>query len=374
MKLTKLYIHNYKSFYDTTIELDKMNIVVGENNSGKSNLIDVLEFVDIIKKKDLFQAVIEKGGFERLFNYNYDENVIFIEIELENNIFLAKSRFTVDKKVSVVSSIVYAKNRDKNTIFPIEATGIRVNQELKSKTSKDYRIRKNFLNLDDEQKLFMLNIRYHNLFSFISRTYVFNTESIRNHSHKKSMIYLEKDGSNLGRNLLDLKSNNPEKFEIISNSMIGIVNEIDGIDVQETFGNFLIGFTENNKQISIDTVSDGTINLLATMTALNQPENIVLLLAFDEPERYLHLKAINYLLENFRASEKQILITTHSTEILKYANLDEIVFIYRDEEGDTQSMRATEIPDLEEKMERLGYERPLTLDELIATNIIGNFE
>jgi len=374
MKLTKLYIHNYKSFYDTTIELDKMNIVVGENNSGKSNLIDVLEFVDIIKKKDLFQAVIEKGGFERLFNYNYDENVIFIEIELENNIFLAKSRFTVDKKVSVVSSIVYAKNRDKNTIFPIEATGIRVNQEFKSKTSKDYRIRKNFLNLDDEQKLFMLNIRYHNLFSFISRTYVFNTESIRNHSHKKSMIYLEKDGSNLGRNLLDLKSNNPEKFEIISNFIIGIVNEIDGIDVQETFGNFLIGFTENNKQISIDTVSDGTINLLATMTALNQPENIVLLLAFDEPERYLHLKAINYLLENFRASEKQILITTHSTEILKYANLDEIVFIYRDEEGDTQSMRATEIPDLEGKMKRLGYERPLTLDELIATNIIGNFE
>lgn len=374
MKLTKLYIHNYKSFYDTTIELDKMNIVVGENNSGKSNLIDVLEFVDIIKKKDLFQAVIEKGGFERLFNYNYDENVIFIEIELENNIFLAKSRFTVDKKVSVVSSIVYAKNRDKNIIFPIEATGIRVNQELKSKTSKDYRIRKNFLNLDDEQKLFMLNIRYHDLFSFISRTYVFNTESIKNQSHKKSMIYLEKDGSNLGRNLLDLKSNNPEKFEIISNSMIGIVNEIDGIDVQETFGNFLIGFTENNKQISIDTVSDGTINLLATMTALNQPENIVLLLAFDEPERYLHLKAINYLLENFRASEKQILITTHSTEILKYANLDEIVFIYRDADGDTQSIRATEIPDLEEKMERLGYERPLTLDELIATNIIGNFE
>ncbi len=36
MKLTKLYIHNYKSFYDTTIKLDKMNIVVGENNSGKS--------------------------------------------------------------------------------------------------------------------------------------------------------------------------------------------------------------------------------------------------------------------------------------------------------------------------------------------------
>ena len=83
MKLTKLYIHNYKSFYDTTIELDKMNIVVGENNSGKSNLIDVLEFIHIAKNKDLYQAVIEKGGFEKLFNYNYDEKTIVIEIKLE---------------------------------------------------------------------------------------------------------------------------------------------------------------------------------------------------------------------------------------------------------------------------------------------------
>ncbi|HFU75421.1 MAG TPA: hypothetical protein ENK99_01760 [Campylobacterales bacterium] len=375
MKLTKLYIHNYKSFYDTTIELDKMNIVVGENNSGKSNLIDVLEFIDISIKKDLFQAVIEKGGFEKLFNYNYDEKFITIEIKLENDLFLIKSRFSINEKVSVTSAIIYAKNREEDTVFPLEIKGMRFNKELKIKQTRDSRlISKNILKLDDGQKLFMLDPRYHHLLSFISRTYVFNTENIRNQSHKKATTYLEKDGSNLGRNLLELKSNNPEEFETISNSMIGIVNEIDGIDVQETFGNYLIGFNEKNKQVGIDTVSDGTINLLATMTALNQPKNMTLLLAFDEPERYLHLKAINYLLENFRASDKQILITTHSTEILKYANLDEVVFIYRDADGDTQSIRATDIPDLEGKMERLGYERPLTLDELIATNIIGNFE
>jgi len=33
MQIIKLYIHNYKSFYDSTVEFDKMNILVGENNS-----------------------------------------------------------------------------------------------------------------------------------------------------------------------------------------------------------------------------------------------------------------------------------------------------------------------------------------------------
>ncbi|NOZ90387.1 MAG: AAA family ATPase, partial [Epsilonproteobacteria bacterium] len=70
MKLTKLYIHNYKSFYDTTIELDKLNIVVGENNSGKSNLIDVLEFIDIAIHKDIERAIDEKGGYDRIKNYS----------------------------------------------------------------------------------------------------------------------------------------------------------------------------------------------------------------------------------------------------------------------------------------------------------------
>ena len=375
MRLTKLYIHNYKSFYDTTIELDKMNIVVGENNSGKSNLIDVLEFIDIARKKDLYQAVVAKGGFGRLFNYNYSEKIIIIEIELEDENFLLKNRFTVSEIVSVNSLIIYAKNKNKGTLFPIEVKGTRVSDEGNIQINKECSfLIKNLLQLDDEQKTFMLKVKFSHILSSISRTYTFNTENIRNQSHKKAIINLVKDGSNLGINLLDLKNHNPENFERISNSMIGIVNEIDGIDVQETFGNYLIGFNEKSKQIGIDMVSDGTINLLATITALNQSENLILLLAFDEPERYLHLKAVNYLLENFRASEKQILITTHSTEILKYANLDEIVFIYRDSDGDTQSIRANKIDGLKDMLKELSYERDLTLDELIADGVIGDFK
>jgi predicted ATPase len=372
MRLTKLYIHNYKSFYDTTIELDKMNIVVGENNSGKSNLIDVLEFIQLAKNKNFYKAISIKGGFDKILNYNYDERNIIFQLKLEDNDFLVKARFTVNQKISVVSVIIYAKLEDK--ILPLHINASRHNRKLDIMKDKIYSYEENILELKLVEKLFFLQLEFPVMISSIATTYVFNTETIRAESHKESIKELSKDGSNLGKNLFNIKNNYPNTFELISNSMIGIVNEIDGVDVQETFGNYLIGFHEQNKQIGMDMVSDGTINLFATITALNQEDDKSLLLAFDEPERYLHLKAVNYLLESFRASEKQILITTHSTEILKYANLDEIVFIYRNADGDTQSIRANKIEGLKDMLKELAYERDLTLDELIADGVIGDFK
>ena len=372
MKLTKLYIHNYKSFYDTTIELDKMNIVVGENNSGKSNIIDVLEFIQIAKSKNFYTAISTKGGFDKVLNYNYNEKNIIFELEYEDIDFLAKARFTVNQEVSVVSVLIYGKQEDK--ILPLHINASRHNRKLDIMKDRIYSYEENVLKLNLIKELFLLQLKFPSMIASIATTYAFNTETIRNQSHKESIKELKKDGSNLGKNLFNIKNNYPNRFELISNSMIGTVNEIDAVDVQETFGNYNLGFHEQHKQIGIDVVSDGTINLLATVTALNQEEDESLLLAFDEPERYLHLKAVNYLLENFRASEKQILITTHSTEILKYANLDEIIFIYRDANGDTQSIRANKIEGLKDMLKELSYERDLTLDELIADGVIGDFK
>ena len=372
MKLTKLYIHNYKSFYDTTIELGKLNIVVGENNSGKSNLIDALEFIPLAYNNNFYGAISKKGGFEKILNYNYNEKNILFELEFEDEIFLIKSRFTVNKQNSVVSLIIYAKTD--NNIIPLHINASRNNINKSSMKNKIYDYIENITKLELEEKLLILQLRFSSMIDELSITYAFNTETIKNESHRRAEKKLFKNGANLGQNLLYIKDNYPNSFNIISNSMIGIVNEIDGIDVQDTFGNAFIGFKEKNQEIGIDMVSDGTINLLATITALNQDEENSMLLAFDEPERYLHMKAVNYLMDSFRSNIKQILITTHSTEILKYADISEVVFIYRDNYGDTQSIRANKIPNLKEKMEYMTYERSMSLDEMLNEDMVWDFE
>jgi len=372
MKLTELYIHNYKSFYDTTIELDKMNIVVGENNSGKSNLIDVLEFIDIARKENFYKAVSVKGGFEKILNYHYNEKKIIIELELEDNFFSIRTRFTVDREVTVVSLIIYT-TEDK---IPLHINASRYRKNTNSMKEKIYNYTDNLLEFTSDVSLVIFEMKFLNTLNNLSSTYYFTSQIIKESNKSGEDSVLLKDGSNLGKILFDIKEDNSNQFEIISNSLITTVQEIYGIDVKKVFGNYPIGFIEKNSSepIAINDVSDGTVNFLATITALNQLNNLSLLLVFEEPERHLHSKVVNYLLDSFRSSEKQILITTHSTEMLKYANLDEVVFIYRDSDGDTQSIRADKVPNLKEKMAYMKYERSMTLDEMLDEDMVWDFE
>jgi len=425
MILKKLYIHNYKSFYDTTIELGKFNIIIGENNSGKSNIIDVLEFIDIAMKKDIERAIDDKGGYDNIKNYTTDEEKIIIRATFEkksmNSKFISLGKVDYQGILQGEGEYTLSFSFTKSSIFfsvyvDMYFIGTIDNNIIKEYLDKNYdgmsklkinpikfiiSNKKNFNSKKIKSKLYIpsnidkvfvfeniqgillfinilsdkdLNIQqYDSLRKRYIATYYFNTDVIKNQSHEESVVDLKKDGSNLGKNIFAYFPKKRPDFEIISNSLVTTVNELDGINIHEVAGHYVIAFQEGNKEISINKVSDGTINLLATITALNQPIDKSFLLAFEEPERHLHLKAVNYLLDSFRESKKQIIITTHSTEILKNANLEEVIFIYRDSDGDTQSLKATDIPNLEGKMEKLGYDRPLSLDELIADNIIGDF-
>jgi len=427
MQLKRLYIHNYKSFYDTTIELGKFNIVVGENNSGKSNLIDVLEFINIAMRKDIERAISDKGGYDNLKNYRTDEEKVIIRATFDKN-----DRMNYVTRVGSYMEAVYGEGEftlsfsfTKTTIFFSLTTNLNIRatqdtqlaQEILEHSDNIFKLdvhnvkiiildalfiksskeKQRILDCSKKNKKFLeehlkailssINIVNKNKLTTIKfngyttkkdiSTYYFNTDSIKEKSHLDSDSELQKDGSNLGKNIAALSSMsklNFSEFEIVSNSLITTVNELDSINIHKVADNYILTFLEGDKEISINKVSDGTINLLATITALNQPQNRNLLLAFEEPERHLHLKAVNYLIEEFRANEKQILITTHSTEILKHANIDEIIFIYRDSDGDTQAIRADEIPNLEEMMKDMAYERPWSLDEMISSGIVGDFE
>ena len=406
MKLTKLYIHNYKSFYDTTIEFDKLNIIVGENNSGKSNLIDVLEFIDIAIDKDIERAIDEKGGYDRIKNYSAvgEEKVIirvtfsnvkgFIVFDEDINISCLNTitiSFSFSKEYSILSFFVdtyIISNKDKKGTVTITFEkngclqggynfryilsyksyfGIERNKEKLIFCTKNKKVDKKILK--DIISLYRAN--------YIRKisTYYFDTQKIKTLSNQDSKhIELLKDGSNLGKVLYEIKEKDKNMFEAISNSLITTVNEINGIEVYKVAGNYIIAFKERGKEpIPIHIVSDGTINFLATMTALNKLYNDSIL-AFEEPERHLHFKVVSYLLDSFRNGDKQIIITTHSIEMLKYANLDEVIFIYRDRDGDTQTIRADKIPNLKEKMEYMKYERCMTLDEMLDEDMVWDFE
>ena len=43
--ITKLKLHNWKSFEDATLYIDPLTFLIGTNASGKSNVLDAFEFL-----------------------------------------------------------------------------------------------------------------------------------------------------------------------------------------------------------------------------------------------------------------------------------------------------------------------------------------
>lgn len=79
LKLEEIYVNNYKSFHKAVVRLDDFNIIVGANNAGKTNFIDLLEFIQDAIRYGLVTAVKKKGGFEKIKNFrNHDD---FVEIK-----------------------------------------------------------------------------------------------------------------------------------------------------------------------------------------------------------------------------------------------------------------------------------------------------
>src|ERR1043166_7977176 len=67
--LEKITIRNFKSIRDQTLQLGRLNIFIGGNGSGKSNLIEVFRFLREIVNENLAGYTARKGGPEALLHF-----------------------------------------------------------------------------------------------------------------------------------------------------------------------------------------------------------------------------------------------------------------------------------------------------------------
>ncbi len=79
MKITKIAINNFKNLKNFVIYPNKFNVIVGPNNSGKSNFIEFFKLIKKILRGDLY-PFLEWDGYH---NIAWKKKKIPIEFELE---------------------------------------------------------------------------------------------------------------------------------------------------------------------------------------------------------------------------------------------------------------------------------------------------
>lgn len=398
--LKELYVDNFKSFHKSKFEFGKVNCLIAPNNAGKSNLVEVLEYLEEQLIKNPAIAIHNMKIFEPN-NYRYKgENIKISAIFDINNTVLVKNNLMKYQmqfgiQINFNTSITYDLSGkiksikvDENDLrYDIDATREYNNDIAKGLDNIDNYIKlldkKRFRKIDkcddnsidktikillgdiDVEYMHLMTIKH--LFSKDSlfSSFYFHPQTIKKQQNYETNFLL-KNGTNLA---YFLDTVDEDIFNEIKTSIIWEVELIDSMEIVK--GSIpTIVFKENVndeiKDIIYQKVSDGTINLLALMTALKASKSNCLV--FEEPERHLHMKILYKVLNHFRESEKQIFFTTHSSEILNDLNLDEIIFLYRDDNGNTQGKRAKDIENIKKIMKL--YKNDLV--ELLRVGILDD--
>ena len=409
MEIKKIQIKNFKNFKDTTVNLNKFNAIVGECASGKSNFIEALKFLNEISE-DFEKTILKHGtslmqnvkiknnqptSFKILINYNkplhnkkteisknFKSNIYYTDVEYElcfnfkgNKCNIISENIKFDFSVyenEFLNSKLYTKN---SLIYKNNGKEVKA----KFKNNDEYCDLEYFapqtilqiINNNIKQKpqllinspLNVIPIPWIEIFKSIS-IYDFNPKFSKN-IYNNGDINLKEDGGNLSFILDDILNDNEKKehFLLVLSNLLPYIENIDVEHIRDNQRIFLLFEKYADTPIFAPFVSDGTANILALICALYFSNNDVLI--FEEPERNIHPGLFIDLISMMKELNKQVIISTHSPEILDYCKLNDILLISRTKEGFSKITEPKNNNDVVEFVKDLG------IGQVFLNNYLG---
>jgi predicted ATPase len=112
-------------------------------------------------------------------------------------------------------------------------------------------------------------------------------------------------------------------------------------------------------------LSDGTINIIALIVALYFEDMPFIII--EEPERNIHPHLISRVINMLKdvSPKKQIIITTHNPQIVKYADLEDLLLISRNDKGYSEISKPAENEEI-----KAFLEEELGIEELYVSNLL----
>ncbi len=154
---------------------------------------------------------------------------------------------------------------------------------------------------------------------------------------------LDEDAENLSVILREILRRPDAKKRLISLVSV-LLPFVKDLDVEEFgFGQLMTTLTERfsdkGHRLPAYFASDGTVACLALVVALYFQDNAVAL--FEEPDRHIHPHLAGQVIQmmNEVTDDTQVIVTTHNPEMLRHANLDDVLLVTRNSDGHSQITR-----------------------------------
>lgn len=335
MNLKELTIEGYKSIGKITISNpNPFTVFVGPNASGKSNIFEAIEFLELCDGSRPFDVTKLFGGKEDISNKIAATNELIYHVNLD--------------KLKPILKIVFGESDDTNLHFTQDfgVFGRKPDNVLRSS------IKEAFWN--EPEYIHFVNF---------TRLFVGNSRLVRRNFKDDSR--LNTDASNLEKvlkRILKNENKREEIFEILQLLIPGfekveiVSSELSGTDTLIVYEEAL------KKPLTKELISDGTYNILAIIATLYQSDTPQFL-CIEEPENGINPFVVKELVTIIRNRCKEqghyIWLNTHSQTLVSQLTKEEIIIV-------DKINGLTEIKQIQD-MDLHG----LRMDDALYTNAIG---
>lgn len=369
-RIEYLRVENYRALRSVEIkDITPLTVLLGPNGSGKSTVFDVFNFLSECFTIGLRRAWDKRGRFQELrtrdskgpitFELRYREKpelepaTYHLQIdEVGGDPVVAEEWLRWRRVARNVAGAPY-----KILSFK-DAKGWVISGEKPKSGDKKVRER-----LDEPDMLAVNTLgqlakhpRVAALRRFITDWYVsyLSIDDTRAQPEAGPQERLSKSGDNLPNVVQYLKERHPEHLERIFEVLRQRVPRLERVDAEQMKdGRLLLQIKDApfDRPVLSRFASDGTLKLLAYLTVLYDPAPPSFV-GIEEPENFLHPRLLPELAEECRAATErsQLLVTTHSPFFLNSIRPAETRVLYRDEDGYTQVIRASDIEGIPEFM------------------------
>lgn len=346
--ITRIRVQGFRSLHDSQVHFDPVTVLVGPNSSGKSSIVDSLSFLQEALLNSPEAAFRSRGGFSAvLTNLGKkpekteggrlaDQVAIEVQVKSRAGDFFEGTysvRFGMDAAQRLVvlqerAATVTGADQEVHSFAVEGGKWIEAANGVEPRIAPDRLVLPLLSGLRDFLPLYnaLTSVRY----------YEVSPQAVSApHEPERGMV-LSADGSNAASVLKQIHKANPPLYEKVVQSLASIVSEIKNVRPKDLDRFITLEFEEtissrNTAQFEARSMSEGTLRALAVLLAIYamEPSATIIL---EEPERAIHPGAAAVLAEAIQEAGQrtQILVTTHSPDLITYFSLASLRAVKRE--------------------------------------------